>query len=421
MYQKIKGTEDLYGQEMKYWYWIEEKARKISLVYGFTEIRTPIFEETKLFVRSVGQDTDIVQKEMYTFEDKGGRSITLRPEGTAPVVRAFVENGLITQGFPQKYFYIGPMFRYERPQSGRQRQFHQFGAEIFGSPSALADAELIAFVDRFLRDIGLVDFEIHINTLGDAEDRANYKQALREYYAQHLEHLCDDCKVRYERNPLRLLDCKVDVEYAKQAPKLIDYIGENARKHYEELKKLLNGLGIKYVEDPRLVRGLDYYNRTVFEVHHHKLGAMSAIAGGGRYDNLIKEIGGKDVPALGFAAGMERLILALKAENVHVDDIKINEVYIAHFGGEEVKIEAMKLAQQLRREGIAVNLEIMERGLSAQLKNAARTDAKLCIIIGENELERDIVLVKNMETGEQLEFEKNFVVTGIKDLLTELA
>ncbi len=421
MYQKIKGTEDLYGQEMKYWYWIEEKARKISLVYGFTEIRTPIFEETKLFVRSVGQDTDIVQKEMYTFEDKGGRSITLRPEGTAPVARAFVENGLITQGFPQKYFYIGPMFRYERPQSGRQRQFHQFGAEIFGSPSALADAELIAFVDRFLRDIGLVDFEIHINTLGDAEDRANYKQALREYYAQHLEHLCDDCKVRYERNPLRLLDCKVDVEYAKQAPKLIDYIGENARKHYEELKKLLNGLGIKYVEDPRLVRGLDYYNRTVFEVHHHKLGAMSAIAGGGRYDNLIKEIGGKDVPALGFAAGMERLILALKAENVHVDDIKINEVYIAHFGGEEVKIEAMKLAQQLRREGIAVNLEIMERGLSAQLKNAARTGAKLCIIIGENELERDIVLVKNMETGEQLEFEKNFVVTGIKDLLTELA
>ncbi|PHJ13448.1 histidyl-tRNA synthetase [Fervidobacterium sp. SC_NGM5_O18] len=421
MYQKIKGTEDLYGQEMKYWYWIEEKARKISLVYGFTEIRTPIFEETKLFVRSVGQDTDIVQKEMYTFEDKGGRSITLRPEGTAPVVRAFVENGLITQGFPQKYFYIGPMFRYERPQSGRQRQFHQFGAEIFGSPSALADAELIAFVDRFLRDIGLVDFEIHINTLGDAEDRANYKQALREYYAQHLDHLCDDCKVRYERNPLRLLDCKVDVEYAKQAPKLIDYTGENARKHYEELKKLLNGLGIKYVEDPRLVRGLDYYNRTVFEVHHHKLGAMSAIAGGGRYDNLIKEIGGKDVPALGFAAGMERLILALKAENVHVDDIKINEVYIAHFGGEEVKIEAMKLAQQLRREGIAVNLEIMERGLSAQLKNAARTDAKLCIIIGENELERDIVLVKNMETGEQLEFEKNFVVTGIKDLLTELA
>jgi histidyl-tRNA synthetase len=421
VYQKIKGTEDLYGQEMKYWYWIEEKARKISLVYGFTEIRTPIFEETKLFVRSVGQDTDIVQKEMYTFEDKGGRSITLRPEGTAPVVRAFVENGLITQGFPQKYFYIGPMFRYERPQSGRQRQFHQFGAEIFGSPSALADAELIAFVDRFLRDIGLVDFEIHINTLGDAEDRANYKQALREYYAQHLDHLCDDCKVRYERNPLRLLDCKVDVEYAKQAPKLIDYIGENARKHYEELKKLLNGLGIKYVEDPRLVRGLDYYNRTVFEVHHHKLGAMSAIAGGGRYDNLIKEIGGKDVPALGFAAGMERLILALKAENVHVDDIKINEVYIAHFGGEEVKIEAMKLAQQLRREGIAVNLEIMERGLSAQLKNAARTDAKLCIIIGENELERDIVLVKNMETGEQLEFEKNFVVTGIKDLLTELA
>ena len=420
MYQKIKGTEDLFGQEMKYWYWIEEKGRKLSLIYGFMEIRTPIFEETKLFVRSVGQDTDIVQKEMYTFDDKGGRSITLRPEGTAPVVRAFVENGLIASGFPQKYFYVGPMFRYERPQSGRQRQFHQFGAEIFGSPSPLADAEMIAFVDRFLREIGLVDFEIHINTLGDPEDRINYKEALKKYYAPHLEHLCDDCKVRYEKNVLRLLDCKVDVEYANGAPKLVDYIGENAKKHYEELKKLLDGLGIKYVEDPRLVRGLDYYNRTVFEVHHHKLGAMSAIAGGGRYDNLIKEIGGKEVPALGFAAGIERLVLAIKAENVHVDDIVTNEVYIAHFGGDDVKLEAMKLAQQLRREGIAVNLEIMERSFSAQLKNASRTGAKLCVIIGENELEKDIVLVKNMKTGEQLEFEKNFVVSGIKDMIEEM-
>ncbi|MGQ9857028.1 MAG: histidine--tRNA ligase [Fervidobacterium sp.] len=420
MYQKIKGTEDLYGQEMKFWYWIEEKARKLSLLYGFTEIRTPIFEETKLFVRSVGQDTDIVQKEMYTFEDKGGRSITLRPEGTAPVVRAFVENGLITVGFPQKYFYIGPMFRYERPQSGRQRQFHQFGAEIFGSPSPLADAELIIFVNELLKEIGLVDFEIHINTLGDTEDRARYREALKEYYSQYLDKLCDDCKVRYERNVLRLLDCKVDVEYAKNAPKLIDYIGENARKHYEELKELLDTAGIKYVEDPRLVRGLDYYNRTVFEVHHHKLGAMSAIAGGGRYDGLIKEIGGKDVPALGFAAGMERLVLAIKAENVEVEDMRINEVYIAHFGGSEVRNVAFKLAQQLRDEGIAVNLEIMERSLSAQLKNAARTGAKLCVIIGENEVEKNVVMIKNMETGEQFEFEINFVASGIKDMLDEM-
>ncbi|HOJ95045.1 MAG TPA: histidine--tRNA ligase, partial [Fervidobacterium nodosum] len=252
MYQKIKGTEDLYGEEMKYWYWIEKKAKDLAIRYGYGEIRTPIFEETKLFIRSVGQDTDIVQKEMYTFEDKGGRSITLRPEGTAPVVRAFVEDGMIAQGFPQKYFYIGPMFRYERPQSGRQRQFHQFGAEIFGSSSPIADAELIIFADRLMKEIGLVDYQIHINSLGDIEDRAKYREALKEYYAQHLENLCDDCKVRYEKNVLRLLDCKVDIEYTKNAPKITDYLGENSRKHYEELKALLDSVGIKYIENPRL-------------------------------------------------------------------------------------------------------------------------------------------------------------------------
>lgn len=420
MYQKIKGTEDIYGEPMKYWYWIEKKARDLSICYGFTEIRTPIFEETKLFVRSVGQDTDIVQKEMYTFDDKGGRSITLRPEGTAPVVRAFVENGMIAQGFPQKYFYIGPMFRYERPQSGRQRQFHQFGAEIFGSFASIADAELILFVDHFFKEIGLVDYEIHINTLGDVEDRQRYKEALKEYYGKHLDALCDDCKVRYERNVLRLLDCKLDTEYAKNAPKIIDFLGEASRKHYEEVKQFLDAEGINYVEDPRLVRGLDYYNRTVFEVHHNKLGAMSAIAGGGRYDGLIKQIGGKDVPALGFAAGLERLVLAIKAENVQVDEIETNLVYIAYLGDFGVKAQAMKLAEQLRREGIPVGLELMDRGLSAQLKHAARVGAKLTVIIGESELERDVVVVKNMETGEQFEFEKSFVVSGIKDMLAEI-
>lgn len=420
MYQKIKGTEDLYGEEMKYWYWIEKKAKDLAIRYGYGEIRTPIFEETKLFIRSVGQDTDIVQKEMYTFEDKGGRSITLRPEGTAPVVRAFVEDGMIAQGFPQKYFYIGPMFRYERPQSGRQRQFHQFGAEIFGSSSPIADAELIIFADRLMKEIGLVDYQIHINSLGDIEDRVKYREALKEYYAQHLENLCDDCKVRYEKNVLRLLDCKVDIEYTKNAPKITDYLGENSRKHYEELKALLDSVGIKYIENPRLVRGLDYYNRTVFEIHHQKLGAMSAIAGGGRYDGLIKEIGGKDVPALGFATGIERLILALKAENVLVDEIETNVVYIAYLGGFDVKAEAIRLSEELRREGIPVGLELMERGLSAQLKNAARVGAKFTIIVGESELERNIVLVKNMETGEQLEFERSFVVSGIKDMITEM-
>ncbi|MCX7654003.1 MAG: histidine--tRNA ligase [Fervidobacterium sp.] len=419
MYQKIKGTEDLYGEQMKYWYWIEEKSRNLARMYGYGEIRTPIFEETKLFIRSVGQDTDIVQKEMYTFEDKGGRSITLRPEGTAPVVRAFLENGMIAQGLPQKYFYIGPMFRYERPQSGRQRQFHQFGAEIFGTSSAIADAELIIFVDHLLKELGLVDYEIYINSLGDMQDRANYKEALRKYYSKNLDNLCDDCKVRYERNILRLLDCKVDVEYAKDAPKIVDYLGEDSKKHYEELKTMLDFLGVNYVEQPRLVRGLDYYNRTVFEVHHNKLGAMSAIAGGGRYDGLIKELGGKEVPALGFAAGIERLILALKVENVQVNEIITNLVYIAHLGGDQVKAEALRLAELLRREGIPTGLELTERNLGAQLKHAARIGARFTLIIGENELERDVVVVKNMENGQQVEFEKSFVVSGIKDMIAE--
>ncbi len=420
MYQKIKGTDDLYGDQMKYWYWIEEKARELSTIYGYGEIRTPIFEETKLFVRSVGQDTDIVQKEMYTFEDKGGRSITLRPEGTAPVVRAFVENGMLAQGLPQKYFYIGPMFRYERPQSGRQRQFHQFGAEIFGSPSPIADAELIIFADKLLKELGLVDYEIHINSLGNEDDRIKYKEAIKEYYAQHLESLCDDCKIRYEKNVLRLLDCKIDVKYAENAPKITDYLGEESKKHYEELKRLLTSAGIDYVEDPRLVRGLDYYSRTVFEVHHHRLGAMSAIAGGGRYDGLIKEIGGKEVPALGFAAGIERLILSLKVENVQVDEISKNVVYVIYLGGKEARDEAVKLAELLRSEGIPTGLELMERSISAQLKHASRIGAKLCVIIGEDELERDVVVIKNMETGEQVEFEKSFVVNGIKDMITEM-
>jgi len=420
VYQKIKGTDDLYGDQMKYWYWIEEKARELSTIYGYGEIRTPIFEETKLFVRSVGQDTDIVQKEMYTFEDKGGRSITLRPEGTAPVVRAFVENGMLAQGLPQKYFYIGPMFRYERPQSGRQRQFHQFGAEIFGSPSPIADAELIIFADKLLKELGLVDYEIHINSLGNEDDRIKYKEAIKEYYAQHLESLCDDCKIRYEKNVLRLLDCKIDVKYAENAPKITDYLGEESKKHYEELKRLLTSAGIDYVEDPRLVRGLDYYSRTVFEVHHHRLGAMSAIAGGGRYDGLIKEIGGKEVPALGFAAGIERLILSLKVENVQVDEISKNVVYVIYLGGKEARDEAVKLAELLRSEGIPTGLELMERSISAQLKHASRIGAKLCVIIGEDELERDVVVIKNMETGEQVEFEKSFVVNGIKDMITEM-
>ncbi len=418
MYQKIKGTEDIYGDDISYWYWIEKTAREISAVYGFEEIRTPIFEETGLFVRSVGETTDIVQKEMYTFEDKGGRSNTLRPEGTAPTVRAFIENGFINKGFPQKYFYIGPMFRYEKPQSGRQRQFHQFGAELFGSPSPLADAEIVIFVDNFLKKLGLLDYELHINSIGCKECRITYKEKLKEYYQNHFEELCDDCKARYDKNPLRLLDCKVDVELAKSAPKITEHLCDKCRKHYETFRNILDLEEIKYFENPRLVRGLDYYNGPVFEVVHNRLGTMSSIAGGGRYDGLVKELGGKDTPALGFAAGLERLVLALKSENVEIPKVRTNLVYVTHIGN--VVAEAFKLANNLRSEGIPTALEIMERGLSAQLKHAGRVGSKLVVIVAEEEFSEGIVVVKNMETGEQYEYDKNFVVSGVKELLESL-
>ncbi|MBT1247724.1 MULTISPECIES: histidine--tRNA ligase [unclassified Thermosipho (in: thermotogales)] len=414
MYKRVKGTDDIYGEDMKYWYFVENVARETARLYGYSEIRTPIFERTELFVRGVGEDTDIVQKEMYTFEDKGNRSITLRPEGTAPTIRAFVENSMLATGLPKRLFYIGPMFRYERPQSGRQRQFHQFGVELIGSPSSLADAEAIVLADRFLKKLGLVDYTIKINSIGCEKCRSEYKKALKKYYEDKLDKVCDDCKRRYETNVLRLLDCKVDVEYVKGAPKITDYLCDDCKEHYLKTKEILDDLEIKYEEDPLLVRGLDYYNRVVFEIHHGKLGAQSAVGGGGRYDNLIKELGGPKTPSLGFAMGIERLIIAIKEENIPVDDIKNNEVYVAHLG-ERARVEAIKISEELRDSDISVVFNTMERGLSAQLKHAARLKCKLCIIVGENELERNIVILRNMETGEQIEIERDYIVGTTKE------
>ncbi|QTA38621.1 histidine--tRNA ligase [Thermosipho ferrireducens] len=418
MYRKIKGTEDIYGEEIKYWYFIENTAREVSRIYGYEEIRTPIFERTELFVRSVGEETDIVQKEMYTFEDKGGRSLTLRPEGTAPTIRAFVENSMIASGLPRRLFYIGPMFRYERPQSGRQRQFHQFGIELLGSSSPLGDAEAIMLADNFLRKLGLVDYKIVINSIGCEKCRPKYKEALKEYYSNILDKVCDDCKRRYETNILRLLDCKVDSSYAENAPKMKDYLCTECKSHYEETKKLLETLEVAYEENFNLVRGLDYYNGIVFEIHHSRLGAQSAIGGGGRYDKLIEEIGGPKTPSLGFAMGIERLIIALKKENVPVEEWRNNEVFIAHLG-HEAKIEAIKIAEELRKNEISVVFNTMERGLSAQLKHAARLKCKLCIIVGENELERDVVILRNLETGDQVEIERTFIVGTAKEWLQD--
>lgn len=418
MYKKIKGTDDIYGEDMKYWYFIEKIARETARLYGYSEIRTPIFEQTELFVRSVGEDTDIVQKEMYTFEDKGGRSITLRPEGTAPTIRAFVENSMIASGLPKRLFYIGPMFRYERPQLGRQRQFHQFGVELIGSSSPLADVEALILADKFIKNLGLVDYKIIINSLGCESDRKKYREALKKYYENILDKVCDDCKKRYNTNVLRLLDCKVDAEYAKNAPKITDYLCEDCKNHYEQTKNFLTELDIKFEENPRLVRGLDYYNGIIFEIHHGKLGAQSAVGGGGRYDKLVKELGGPDTPSLGFAVGIERLIIALKKENIPVEEFKNNEIYVAHLG-KKAKLVALEISEELRENDISVVFNTMERGLSAQIKHASRLKCKLCIIVGENELERNLVILRNLETGNQVEITRDFIVGTAKEWLEE--
>ncbi len=416
-YTRIKGTVDIYGDEMDYWLAIENATRQVANLFGYSEIRTPIIEPTELFVRSVGQETDMVQKEMYTFTDRGGRSITLRPEGTAPVVRAFIENSMINLGFPQRFFYIGPMFRYERPQKGRQRQFHQVGFELLG-PSPTADAEIIHIAVRILKEIGLSKFKVVINSIGCDKCRPRYKEALKEYYSHHLDEVCDDCKRRYSTNILRLLDCKVDVEIAKAAPKSVDYFCDECREHYTRLKDLLKLLDIDFEEDHRLVRGLDYYNRTVFEIRHELLGAQDAIAGGGRYDKLVEELGGPHVPALGFAMGMERIILAMKEEGVKPPEALQHQVFIAHVG--DVMEPVFRLAEDLRREGITVDVEVMERSLRAQLKHADRIGARIVVIAGENELSRDVVVVRDMESGEQSEVDLGFAVDFIIDKLKKM-
>jgi histidyl-tRNA synthetase len=417
-YKRIKGTNDIFGEEIWYWRYVEETFRNVCESAGIEEIRTPIFEQTELFVRSVGEESDIVQKEMYTFQDKAGRSITLRPEGTAPVVRAFLENSLIDRGFQQRYYYIGPMFRYEKPQSGRLRQFHQVGFEIIGSESPKADFEVIMLVDTFLRKLGLTKYRIHLNSIGCSACRKNYREALKEYYGQILANLCDDCKRRYETNILRLLDCKVDHEYALNAPKSVDYLCDSCKTHYEKLKEYLNTFEIEYVEDHTLVRGLDYYTRTVFEVRHEGLGAQNAIAGGGRYDGLFVELGGSSVPALGFAGGIERIILALKAEEIEIPIKNVHLVYVVTLG-EKAFADGVQLAVELRKKGLSVDVDIMDRKLSGQLKHAHRMGSRYAVIIGDEELEKGIVILRDLETGDQVEIDRDFAADYIAERVSK--
>lgn len=397
MIQKPKGTQDILPENVEKWKQMELTARDIFENYGYQEIRVPTFEYTELFERGVGDTTDVVQKEMYTFMDKGGRSITLRPEGTAGVVRAFIENGLSSKILPLKVYYTMPMFRYENVQKGRFREFHQIGTEIIGSSSYLADLEMIQMANRFLQELNLTDIELTINSIGCPTCRAKYQEALKLFIGNNLKEYCSTCQGRFEKNPMRILDCKE--EKCKQlnqgAPIILDYLCEECKTHFENLKKGLNSLGISYTIDPNIVRGLDYYTKTVFEFISKKDGYT--ILAGGRYDGLVKELGGQDTPAVGFAAGEERLLSLLPADDDFVEPV---DIYIASMN-EEFDIQAMQLANKLR-EFTTVQCNISGRSFNSQMKYANKLNANYLIVIGEEEIKSKICKVKDMKTGKEL-------------------
>jgi len=408
--QKLRGFQDLIGEDALKYRYISETARKIFSKYNFEEIILPFLEDVSLFIRSVGEATDIVQKEMYVFTDKGGREVALRPEGTASVVRAYIENGLYAKGGYQKLFYEGAMFRYERPQAGRYRQFHQIGAELFGVNSPMADAEIIAMVKDILDELK-IKTRLEINTLGSFEDRKKYIEILKEYLKENKDALCEDCLNRLEKNPLRVLDCKVEgcKTITKNAPKLIDYISDEARERYEELKNYLRTLEIDFVENPNLVRGLDYYTDTVFEFITDEIGAQGTVAAGGRYDNLVKQLGGPDTPAVGFAMGVERLMLL-------VDKLPKKDTLIAVIPLEKTfNFLAIKTAKRLRENGFRTELILKEGSLKSKMKLADKFKSDYVVFVS------DFYELKDMFSGDQKKFEDlNNLVKYIKSEIEQI-
>ena len=395
-----KGTKDLLPQESYKWHYIEKKLRKIAGLYQLNEIRTPTFEHTELFLRGVGDTTDIVNKEMYTFDDKGGRSMTLRPEGTAGVARCFIENGLAQGVMPMKAYYIASVFRYEKPQNGRLREHHQFGVECYGSDSPSADAEIIALADTFLRNAGLESLELNLNSIGCPTCRAAYNKALKEYIGENLHCMCGQCQTRFEKNPLRILDCKEEKCKAvtKNAPKILDFLCDDCKAHFEAVQSILTDLGIKFTINPGIVRGLDYYTRTVFEFVSTDIGSQGTVCGGGRYNNLVEEVGGKPTPAVGFGLGLERLLLVLENTNSLKAEEESVEYYFAPLG-DNAKALSRKIVFELRRKGVSAETDIMDRSVKAQMKYADKIGAKFVIVIGDDEIEKGVVSVKNMADG----------------------
>ena len=414
----IKGTLDLLPKESCKTQYIEAAVREIAENYGFLEMRTPVFEHTELFQRSVGETTDVVQKEMYTFEDKGGRSITLRPEGTAGAARDFLEHGLFNDALPQKIYYLTSCYRYEKPQAGRLREFHQFGVESFGAGTPAADAEIISLAHAVFRYLGVQNLTLEINSIGCPECRKKFQEALKAYFESCREQLCDTCKSRLERNPMRILDCKSPVcsEIAAGAPKILDYLCDDCRAHFDAVQKYLQAMDIAFTVNPTIVRGLDYYTRTVFEFVSSEIGAQGTVCGGGRYDGLLEELGGKPMPACGFGMGIERLLLLMEAQGVPFPEPKKCDVYLVSMG-EEAGLKAAALAEQLREEGLSAQFDTVGRGLKAQMKYADKIGAAYTVVLGDAELESRRVNLKNMRDGTQTELDLDDFVGAFQSIV----
>ena len=409
----IKGTKDVLPSESYKNQYIEATCLGVAENFGYKEMRTPVFEHTELFQRGVGDTTDVVQKEMYTFDDKGGRSITLRPEGTAGAARSFLENGLSNEALPQKICYLTSCYRYEKPQTGRLREFHQFGIECFGAASPLADAEMIALAKQIFDELGVKDLHLEINSIGCPKCRAEYHKALKEYFTSRIDELCDTCRDRLDRNPMRILDCKSPVcsEIAKDAPVVLDYLCDECREHFEKTKSYLDASNIEYIVNPQIVRGLDYYTKTVFEFVSDSIGSQGTVCGGGRYDGLIEELGGQHTPSLGFGMGLERLQLVMEAQGCEFPEPSRPDLFIVAMG-DKATLKAIEIAKDMRDEGYSVVYDLNGRSLRAQMKYADKCNAKYNVVIGDNEVDTKTAILKDMATGEQSEISLETFVSG---------
>ena len=410
-----RGTKDILPDTVGDWNYVEGEIRELCRRFGYSEIRTPIFEHTELFQRGIGEGTDVVDKEMYTFTDRGERSITLRPENTASAVRAYLQNKLYAQSNLVKLFYIGSMFRYDRPQAGRMREIHQIGVEALGEANPAVDAEVILLAMNLLEGLGLKDLELSINSVGCPKCRSKYRNMLQDFFRDKLEDLCEDCRSRFERSPLRILDCKKDSDkpYMADAPKITDCLCEECADHFAKLKELLTSAGISFTHDPRLVRGLDYYTKTAFEIKYPPLGAQSAVAGGGRYDGLIEEMGGNPTPAVGFATGLERLLLALESQNLLPEKNRSVDAYVVALG-EAAQAEGFKLLNSLRQQGLSAAMDFAGRSMKAQMKQANKLGAKYSVILGEDEIAEGVAMLRSMEDSSQAKVPMAQVAEKIK-------